>query len=615
MDWQIWWNLIVSLLNVLYIDNRLLNAFLVLHGVRTIIQIATSASSDKEVVTRSMWILTLLTTVQSAHRYVDLPITADFCVQVLNDFITAPTCVQLSLQVLQAMKSEGTLHRLESECHTFHKILLQNQAVAEVCESTMIIMGSVAENSVSFRQQCFKDDVLSDILSILSHYINRSSILVAACSVFTAMASEVFFQQSFHRFTIIDVLSRWTLSANVSESTVSKLPLLEALQVLVGMSASCADHFVKKQGLMGVVLFLDQNPDNELKAACCRIVVSLCKVTNASNAIIATGVISRIARVIKWSSEWLIDAYCALRYVTMQSVDCLQEVVNSNVSQTLVFQLEKCNNVEYVTEIVWILSLLSTNCSRKVVTLLIDRGCQQLSNVHIEESLTNLTNESNSSHIVLAYCESIRKNMRMYLNNGRHSSLSNAKSNLELQIPGVSQLMNSPLMGVISLFLLPTQQEEGKWIDAVKKLLDALDASKVGDELATNREVISQSGIDESLINILITYPENEELERLTLSLLLQILKEKTSSLPFNDNLKNAIEILLKQQWLLADLRTFSIFVQLCTMIDMSENVSICSVLVPILLGVHRPVQEDQAFSDFVGSVINLLLRLAFCRP
>ena len=140
MDWQIWWNLIVSLLNVLYIDNRLLNAFLVLHGVRTIIQIATSASSDKEVVTRSMWILTLLTTVQSAHRYVDLPITADFCVQVLNDFITAPTCVQLSLQVLQAMKSEGTLHRLESECHTFHKILLQNQAVAEVCESTMIIM-------------------------------------------------------------------------------------------------------------------------------------------------------------------------------------------------------------------------------------------------------------------------------------------------------------------------------------------------------------------------------------------------------------------------------------------------------------------------------------------
>ena len=259
MDWQIWWNLIVSLLNVLYIDNRLLNAFLVLHGVRTIIQIATSASSDKEVVTRSMWILTLLTTVQSAHRYVDLPITADFCVQVLNDFITAPTCVQLSLQVLQAMKSEGTLHRLESECHTFHKILLQNQAVAEVCESTMIIMGSVAENSVSFRQQCFKDDVLSDILSILSHYINRSSILVAACSVFTAMASEVFFQQSFHRFTIIDVLSRWTLSANVSESTVSKLPLLEALQVLVGMSASCADHFVKKQGLMGVVLFLDQN--------------------------------------------------------------------------------------------------------------------------------------------------------------------------------------------------------------------------------------------------------------------------------------------------------------------------------------------------------------------
>ena len=134
-------------------------------------------------------------------------------------------------------------------------------------------------------------------------------------------------------------------------------------QIILGMAASCADHFIKRQGLMGIVILLDRNPDLETTATCCRVVSSICSVTNASYSILATGIISRICQAIQTSVQPLVDFFCAIRLISMQSLDCLQEVVNSHIAQTFIRYAQKSQDAQSVLEIMWTLSLFSTSCT------------------------------------------------------------------------------------------------------------------------------------------------------------------------------------------------------------------------------------------------------------
>ena len=114
---------------------------------------------------------------------------------------------------------------------------------------------------------------------------------------------------------------------------------------------------------MGIVILLDRSPDQETTATCCRVVSSICSVTNASYSILATGIISRICQAIQTSVQPLVDFFCAIRLISMQSLDCLQEVVNSRIAQTFIRYAQKSQDAQSVLEIMWTLSLLSTSCA------------------------------------------------------------------------------------------------------------------------------------------------------------------------------------------------------------------------------------------------------------
>ena len=200
------------------------------------------------------------------------------------------------------------------------------------------------------------------MLDAISLYHNRPSIVISACGIFASLTSEAAFQQSAYRFTIIDLLNRWTFAATISDKLSPRIPMLETLQIILGVAASCADHFIKRQGLMGIVILLDRSPDLETTVTCCRLVSSICSVTNASYSILATGIVSRICQAIQTSVQPVVDFFCTIRLIAMQSLDCLQEVVNSHIAQTFVRYAQKSQDAQSVLEIMWTLSLLSTSC-------------------------------------------------------------------------------------------------------------------------------------------------------------------------------------------------------------------------------------------------------------
>ena len=86
-------------------------------------------------------------------------------------------------------------------------------------------------------------------------------------------------------------------------------------------------------------------------------------VTTASDSIHATGIIARICQAIQTSVQPLVDFFCAIRLISMQSLDCLQEVVNSRIAQTFIRYAQKSQDAQSVLEIMWTLSLLSTSCA------------------------------------------------------------------------------------------------------------------------------------------------------------------------------------------------------------------------------------------------------------
>ena len=329
----------------------------------TLLRVVSSYLDDKEMVSRSLLIFMLLAKTSYANAYVDLPITVDLCLHVAKNFPTTSSCILLVLYLLQEINSKEALLRLDNEYALFRTVLVRNQNSVEICENVFIIMGIVCESSAAFRQQFLQEDGLKDVLDTISQYQNRLSIVIAACSIFASLTSEEAFQQSGYRFAIIDLLNRWTFAATISDRTSPRIPMLNTLQILLGISASCADHFIKRQGLMGIVVLFDQSPDLETTAICCRVISSICSVTNASYSILATGVISRICQVIQTSVQPRVEFFCALRFIAMQSLDCLQELVNSHIAPFLLRYAQKCQDDDSVLEIVWTLSLLSGSCS------------------------------------------------------------------------------------------------------------------------------------------------------------------------------------------------------------------------------------------------------------
>ena len=631
-------------------DHRLISAFLVLNGVDTLLHVVSLFLDDKEVVSRSLLIFLLLANTTYTNGSVDLPITVDLCLHVAKNFSTTYSCILLALCLLREIKSKRALLRLGTECSTFRTVLLRNQNSVEVCENVLMIIGMICESSAVFRQQFLKEDALKDVLDVISLYNNRSSILISACGIFTSLISEPLFQQSIYRFTIIDLLNRWTFAATISDKLSPRIPILETLQILLGMSASCADHFIKKQGLMGIVILLDQYPDAETVATCCRVVSSICSVTNASYSILATGITSRICRAIQTSVEPFVELFYALRCIALQSLDCTQEVINAHVVPSLVRYAQKSQDNDSLLEILWTLSLLSGSCTASICSSSLVQGCVQLNDAHILDFIATLKADLNATHPLLVYCKTISENLQYYLFEGRRSSLALYSANpISGSESDVLLLVNSPMQKLMSLLLRPSEAiipELEATLDALQSMLDAFDAEpalppsskeKLPNEPDTadptklrlgsrapqgskaskiTKEMVLQSGVEQSLVSVLSLYPQNRELCKKAMRVFVKIAMEKDQqfSVPSQfDDLYNAVETLMEQEWVLLDLEMLCWLVQVCLLADVSHNLDFCNKIVPFFLKVRKTGQDPSLFIHYIDAVIDLLLRLAFC--
>ena len=130
------------------------------------------------------------------------------------------------------------------------------------------------------------------------------------------------------------------------------------------------------------------------------------------------------------------------------------------------------------------------------------------------------------------------------------------------------------------------------------------------------KEMVLQSGVEQSLVSVLSLFAAQQELCRTALRLLLRLAKEQDprSVQPQHpESLYGAVETLIKQDWVASDLEVLRGLVQLCLLADVNRNLDFCNKIVPFFLKVRRTTRDCALFILYVDAVIDLLLRLAFC--
>ena len=130
------------------------------------------------------------------------------------------------------------------------------------------------------------------------------------------------------------------------------------------------------------------------------------------------------------------------------------------------------------------------------------------------------------------------------------------------------------------------------------------------------KEMVLQSGVEQSLVSVLSLFAAQQELCRTALRLLLRLAKEQDprSVQPQHpESLYGAVETLIKQDWVASDLEVLRGLVQLCLLADVNRNLDFCNKIVPFFLKVRRTTRDPALFILYVDAVIDLLLRLAFC--
>ena len=130
------------------------------------------------------------------------------------------------------------------------------------------------------------------------------------------------------------------------------------------------------------------------------------------------------------------------------------------------------------------------------------------------------------------------------------------------------------------------------------------------------KEMVLQSGAEQSLVSVLSLFTAQPALCRSALRLLLRLAKERDPRFvqpSHHESFYSAVETLIKQEWVASDLEMLRELVQICLLADVNRNLDFCNKIVPFFLKVRRTARDPTLFILYVDAVIDLLLRLAFC--
>lgn len=130
------------------------------------------------------------------------------------------------------------------------------------------------------------------------------------------------------------------------------------------------------------------------------------------------------------------------------------------------------------------------------------------------------------------------------------------------------------------------------------------------------KEMVLQSGVEQSLVSVLSLFAAQPALCRSALRLLLRLARERDPRFvqpSHHEGFYSAVETLIKQDWVVSDLEMLRVLVQICLLADVNRNLDFCNKIVPFFLKVRRTARDPALFILYVDAVIDLLLRLAFC--
>lgn len=450
------------------------------------IKVAVSNIADKELVARSMTILSSLAENRSYHRFLDLTAVTAICIRVLQEYPSTMVCLKPALNVLRTVSSNEALLRLSEYCTVFHIVLQTNLANGDICNQVIRICKPVIEISPVFRVQSIKCAFLQSMLEAITRHSNHLDMLFCACDVFISLSKEPLLEKNALRFVIIDYTLQFASSSIFSSDPAFIGASLQALQAVACMSLGCVQFFVKRQGFLHIATLLNEfGTCLDVVAACCGLITSLCALYAASRDVLSTGIIPRIVSVLPVSNASLGDfvlCFSALRAISALSVDCVKCLLSTRIVPILSNVLSKETNEAIIKESVQLLYQLST----------VREGCDQLLEFKLSEKLQKLQENVRMEEEITSKVGSILVNLEAFskkrMRSGTYSSYSAPSDPLDF-----SSVITSPLMGIMDVLVFLDRHSEAEVLTSLQQLRDLCE-TRMGVPLLTHRIERGASG-------------------------------------------------------------------------------------------------------------------------
>lgn len=521
-------------------------------GVYSIVKLAVQNLNDKEIISKSMLLLSTVAEQKHTTRYVDLTAVSALCVCVLKEYQDTVSCVVPSLMILEELDGKESLERLKDECLVFSALLSSNEENSEVCEHIFRVLRMVCEVSHVFRLQFLQAGIVQELCRCFVNHSSRSVILFDFCGLLIALTRETEFDSLPGRYNLIDVLLK--LISHYSDDCSSLCAILSALQNVVCVSPLCISHFMKKQGLVVLSSLIDSLGDSlDVVNECCSFVFEIVSQINISKEIISTNLISHIVNTLETASyespSQLLPCYRCLRGVSCLSIDCLKAIQTAGGILILEDGLkEKPYDPILLKEIIWCLY----QC-----TLLPD-CCTECERDDIVASLKAITVCSPPEDDY-----SIKYDLLMQSLTALSYASTPRKANQDRVPFDMADALKSPLVTIISPLLQLNTITKSDLIINLKRLKTLCSS--------INKEEFVQYGLHSILFDILAQFPSDCCILSLSFSILLYLIQDDENPISITSGYLEVIEKCLQTEEIREDVDSVFIIVQFLVSMPLSD--------------------------------------------
>lgn len=521
-------------------------------GVYSVVKLAVQNLNDKEIISKSMLLLSTVAEQKHTTRYVDLTAVSALCICVLKEYQDTVSCVVPSLMILEELNGKDSLERLKDECSVFATLLSANEENGEVCEHVFRVLRMVCEVSHVFRLQFIQSGNIQELCRCFVNHSSRSAVLFDFCGLLIELTRETEFDYIPGRYNVIDILLK-LISHNADDSS-SLCAILSALQSVVCVSPLCISHFMKKQGLVVLSSLIDSlNESLDVVNECCSFAFDIVSQINISKEIISTNLISHIVNTLETASHecpsQLLPCYRCLRGVSCLSIDCLKAIQTAGGIEILADGLkEKPYDPILLKEIIWCLyqCTLLPNC------------CTECERDDIVASLKAITVCSPPEDDY-----SIKFDLLMQSLTALSYASTPRKANQDRVPFDMADALKSPLVTIMSQLLQLNTITKSNLIINLKRL-NTLCSS-------INREEFVQYGLHSILFDILARFPSDCCILSLSFSILLYLIQDDDNPITITPGYLEVIMKCLQTEEIREDVDCLFTIVQFLVAMPLSD--------------------------------------------